>query len=107
MNEHVKFPFDLVVIDRTSSTPINRQLYSSLRASILEARLRPGFTLPPTRTFASQLGIGRNTVIAAYEQLEAEGYVQSSTGSGTWVAPWRAQLATESCSLQHGPSLSK
>src|SRR5258707_1296866 len=92
MNEHTKFPFDLVAIDPASATPIARQLYASFRSSILGGRLPAGCALPPTRALAKELGIGRNTVIAAYEQLLAEGYLLSRAGSGTWVAPLNGHL---------------
>ena len=79
------FPFDNVLIERGSSVPIQRQLYAILRSGILRGRLSSGSSLPPTRAFAKQLGIGRNTVIAAYDQLLAEGFVDARQGSGTWV----------------------
>ena len=79
------FPFDNVLIERGSSVPIQRQLYAILRSDILRGRLSSGSSLPPTRAFAKQLGIGRNTVIAAYDQLLAEGFVDARQGLGTWV----------------------
>ena len=81
------FPFDSVVIDRASPLPLQRQLYAILRADILKGRLANGFALPPTRALAKQLGIGRNTVIAVYDQLLAEGFVDARQGSGTFVTP--------------------
>ena len=78
------FPFDSVVIDRASPLSLQRQLYAILRADILKGRLANGFTLPPSRALAKQLGIGRNTVIAVYDQLLAEGFVDARQGSGTF-----------------------
>jgi GntR family transcriptional regulator/MocR family aminotransferase len=63
------------------------QVYESLRAAILEGRLAPGSRLPSTRTLASDIGVSRTTVLLAYDQLLAEGYTSSRTGSGTYVAP--------------------
>src|SRR4029079_17019449 len=57
-------------------------------------RLPAGCTLPPTRALAKQLGVGRNTVIAAYEQLLEEGYLLSRVGSGTCVAPLTGHLVS-------------
>src|SRR5581483_1570303 len=54
--------------------------------AILGGRLRPGARLPSTRALAVQLGIARNTVLAAFEQLTAEGYVERRVGAGTTVA---------------------
>jgi GntR family transcriptional regulator/MocR family aminotransferase len=65
--------------------PLHRQAYRALRAAILERRLAPGAKLPATRALARELGLSRNTVLAAYEQLVAEGYAQARTGSGTRV----------------------
>ena len=63
-----------------------RQVYGALRAEILARRLAPGTRLPATRELARELGVSRNTVIQAYEQLLDEGYAAARTGSGTYVA---------------------
>ena len=63
-----------------------RQLYDRLQSAILEGRLRAGAKLPSTRILARELAIARNTVMGAYEQLLAEGYLEGKTGSGTYVA---------------------
>lgn len=75
-----------IVLDRSSATPLFRQLYESLRTSILRGRLPSGTRLPSTRALAADLAIARNTVANAYEQLLAEGYVEGQVGSGTYVA---------------------
>jgi GntR family transcriptional regulator/MocR family aminotransferase len=62
-----------------------RQLYEGLRQSILDGRLAPGVRLPATRGLAEELGVSRNTVLNAYEQLLAEGYLEGKAGSGTYV----------------------
>ncbi|SNT27621.1 GntR family transcriptional regulator / MocR family aminotransferase [Asanoa hainanensis] len=61
-------------------------LERALRAAIRSGRLAPGSRLPATRTLALELGVARNTVAAAYDQLVAEGYLTARTGSGTTVA---------------------
>jgi GntR family transcriptional regulator/MocR family aminotransferase len=63
-----------------------RWLYESLRDAILEGRLRPGQRLPSTRDLARQLELARGTVVSAFEQLEAEGYVAGAVGAGTRVS---------------------
>jgi GntR family transcriptional regulator/MocR family aminotransferase len=55
-------------VTRTNDTPLFRQLYLQLRSAILSRRLRPGTKLPSTRELASQLGVSRSAVVAAYEQ---------------------------------------
>src|SRR3954464_5890899 len=72
---------------RESDTPLFRQLYLQLRAAILSRRLRPGTKLPSTRELAAQLGMSRSAVVAAYEQLLAEGYTTGRHGSGTYISP--------------------
>jgi GntR family transcriptional regulator / MocR family aminotransferase len=57
-----------------------------LRAAIREQRLAPGQRLPSTRALAYDLGVARGTVVEAYAQLEAEGYLTARHGAGTWVA---------------------
>jgi GntR family transcriptional regulator / MocR family aminotransferase len=57
-----------------------------LRAAIRAQRLAPGQRLPSTRTLAYDLGIARGTVVEAYAQLQAEGYLTARHGAGTWVA---------------------
>ena len=66
--------------------PLYRQLYEQLRALILQGRIGPGTRLPATRALAKDLGLARNTVSAAYEQLLAEGYLMGRQGSGTFVS---------------------
>lgn len=75
-----------ISIDRESSIPIYRQLDGALRRLILDGTLQSAQKLPSTRELANDLGVSRITVKSVYEQLVAEGYVQSKTGSGTFVA---------------------
>src|SRR5262249_41603438 len=65
---------------------LSREIYRQLRHSILDGRLRAGDRLPPTRDFARRLGVARNTVAVAYDQLWSEGLISSRTGSGTFVS---------------------
>jgi GntR family transcriptional regulator/MocR family aminotransferase len=73
-------------LDPAAPAPLYRQLYDALRDAILGGRLAPGARLPATRALAAQLGVSRNTVVNAFEQLLAEGYISGRTGSGTYVA---------------------
>ncbi|MBL8583830.1 MAG: PLP-dependent aminotransferase family protein [Rhizobiaceae bacterium] len=66
---------------------MHRQIYSALRRFVLDGRIPQHTVLPSTRTLAEDLKVGRNTVIAAYDQLMAEGFIEARAGSGTWVAP--------------------
>ncbi|MFC9288404.1 PLP-dependent aminotransferase family protein [Streptomyces sp. NPDC057052] len=61
-------------------------LERALRDAVRGGRLAPGTRLPATRRLAAEVGISRNTVKAAYDQLVAEGYLTARQGSGTRVA---------------------
>jgi GntR family transcriptional regulator/MocR family aminotransferase len=61
-------------------------VYQQLRAAILAGELPPGARLPATRDLAREAGVARVTVVQAYRQLEAEGFVASRVGAGTFVA---------------------
>lgn len=66
--------------------PLHARLYHALRDAVLDGRLAEGAPLPSSRALAAQLGIARNTVMAAYDQLTAEGFVEGRRGSATRVA---------------------
>jgi GntR family transcriptional regulator / MocR family aminotransferase len=62
------------------------QVNRALRNAILDGRLAPGLRLPSSRALARQLGLRRNAIIAAYEHLSSDGFVETRTGAGTYVA---------------------
>jgi GntR family transcriptional regulator/MocR family aminotransferase len=76
----------IVALDRRLSKPMHRQLYDGYREAILDGRLRPGQRLPSTRTLARDLAVSRIPVVTAFEQLAAEGYVESRVGAGSFVS---------------------
>ncbi|HEX6055251.1 MAG TPA: GntR family transcriptional regulator, partial [Intrasporangium sp.] len=61
------------------------RIYVALREAILDGRLARGDRVPATRDLAGQLGVARGTVTSAYDRLVAEGFLESRTGSGTFV----------------------
>lgn len=69
-----------------ANVPRHRRLYEAIRSAVLARRLPVGSKLPSTRDLAKDLGLSRNTVVTAFEQLLAEGYVSARTGSGTFIA---------------------
>jgi GntR family transcriptional regulator / MocR family aminotransferase len=73
-------------IDRSSSRPLHRQLYSAIKDAILSGRLRAGARLPSSRMLAASLGVSRFTVVTALELLHADGLTDSRGGSATLVA---------------------
>lgn len=78
-------PLALPPLRRDDAAALPVQLARLLRDAILAGRLAAGSRLPATRRLAGQMGVGRNTVLAAYEQLLAEGYVAARQGAGTVV----------------------
>jgi GntR family transcriptional regulator / MocR family aminotransferase len=74
------FPFTLDLAE-VRSGGLTRTLHRQLRAAILERRLPAGFALPSTRRLAEVLGVGRNTVVAAYDLLVAEGHARARAGA--------------------------
>ena len=75
-----------ISLDAASPTPLHQQLFLSLRQAILEGRLKPHTQLPSSRGLATELRISRNTVLTAYDQLTAEGYLTSRVGAGSYVS---------------------
>ena len=80
-------------LERASGTPLSRQIYMQVRAAVLSGALRAGTRVPSSRAMAERLGVARASVVSAYEQLLAEGYVESRTGSGTFISDEVAGLA--------------
>jgi GntR family transcriptional regulator/MocR family aminotransferase len=62
------------------------QIYRQLRQAILDGRVKAGDQLPSSRELAQRLSVARNTVVAVYERLLGEGYLESRSGSGTYVS---------------------
>ncbi|MEA2488849.1 MAG: GntR family transcriptional regulator / MocR family aminotransferase [Acidobacteriota bacterium] len=75
-----------MLLDLTTTGPLYRRIYDALRTQILRGELVAGAPLPGTRTLARDLGVSRIVVLAAFEQLAAEGYIESTVGSGSRVA---------------------
>ena len=73
-------------LERANGTPLFRQIYLQVRSAVLLGALGPGTRLPSSRTMAARLGTARASVVAAYEQLLTEGYVEARAGSGTFVS---------------------
>lgn len=65
--------------------PLYQQLYRSIRDAIVSRKLAPGSRLESTRSLARDARVSRNVAIGAYDQLTAEGYIESRQGAGTFV----------------------
>lgn len=73
-------------LDPASQNSLQEQLHAAIRAAILEGSLDHGERLPASRELAKRLGVARITVVNAYDQLVAEGYLETRRGAGTFVA---------------------
>lgn len=71
--------------DGRPSAPLFQQVYGRFRDRIIAGDMAPGDRLPASRALAEQLGVSRATVVAAYDQLNAEGFIQGRRGSGLYV----------------------
>lgn len=97
-------PALLLSLDRRADAPLYRQIYQGLQSAIADGRLAPAAALPSSRVLSEELGVSRNTVVLALDQLVAEGYVEGTARSGTRVkaVPVRASRVARS----RGPGLS-
>ncbi len=75
-----------IALSEASSLPLTRRLYRALRGWVQSGRLPGGARLPSSRRLARELGVGRNTVLEALDQLVAEGFLETRPGAGTYVA---------------------
>jgi GntR family transcriptional regulator / MocR family aminotransferase len=101
MTEPVLEPF---FPDRTSGENLAVQLARRLREAITSGALASGTRMLGTRQLAERLGLGRNTVALAYEQLTAEGYFETRVGAGTFVAASGAKRSPQArAQMQRAP----
>ena len=75
-----------VHVERVRGERLHRQVRHELLQLILGGRLRPAMRLPSSRAVAAELGVARNTVLLALDQLMSEGYLETRRGRGTYVA---------------------
>lgn len=97
-------PHDLQLsLQRHLKIPLGQQIREQLRNQILQGTLPAGMRLPSTRDIAQGHGVTRNTVIAAFEELLAEGLLVSRQGSGTFVNPEVTARSAGMPALQRAP----
>ncbi|MCR9125354.1 MAG: PLP-dependent aminotransferase family protein [Rhodobacteraceae bacterium] len=75
-------------LDTSAKASLQTQLVGEITTSITSGRLTPGTRLPGTRSLSQQLGVSRNTVLLAFSALEAEGFIESREGAGTFVSAY-------------------
>lgn len=76
----------LVAVNPDADEPLYVQIAQQMLAAVLDGRLHAGTALPGSRTLARELGVHRNTVLAAYDELYAQGWLRTAPARGTFVA---------------------
>ena len=84
-----------IIISNSSGEPIYEQIYSQIKASIMNGVLKEGDALPSMRVLAQQLRISVITTKRAYEELERDGFIESYTGRGSFVKKQNAEFLRE------------
>jgi GntR family transcriptional regulator len=82
-----------ISINVADGVPIYRQISNQIRYLAASGLLVPGEELPPIRTLALQLKVTPNTVVRAYDELEAAGVIRKRRGAGTYVSEGPSRLA--------------
>ena len=77
----------MIQLNYRDARPIYEQVRDGLRHLVVTGALQAGDKLPSVRALASSLAINPNTIQRAYESLEAEGYLYSVPGKGSFAAP--------------------
>ncbi|WP_296559010.1 PLP-dependent aminotransferase family protein [Rudaea sp.] len=85
----------MMYLELDGQGPRYAQLTRGLKQAILSGRVAAHSRLPATRVLARDLDLSRNTVLAAYEQLAAEGFIEGRVGSGCYVAAIGAMQAPQ------------
>ncbi|MEY4738580.1 MAG: hypothetical protein RL302_2899 [Pseudomonadota bacterium] len=101
---------EMARLSQQDNMPLHRQLYEAMRRAMLDGKLGAGDRLPSSRELTHDLGLSRNTVVAALNQLSVEGYLVSRIGSGTYVndnVPRASPRKTSGQAPRHQADLSK
>lgn len=111
-----------LTLETSAERSLQWRVYDRLRRDILGGRFRPGERLPSSRALARSLRLSRTTIVLAYEQLIAEGYLETRPASGTFVSSVlpdderarereseraRERLVPPALPLSHSPTLSR
>ncbi|MBP3921138.1 MAG: GntR family transcriptional regulator [Bacilli bacterium] len=84
-----------MIISNSSPIPIYEQIKNSIIEQIMNEELKENEAIPSIRNLAADIKISVMTIKKAYDELEAEGYIISRQGKGTFIAPKNTQLAKE------------
>jgi len=96
-------PFNLQLSSQESTEPLYRQITKAIQEAILSRRLNVGERLPSVRELSELLNVSRATVSRSYEDLVSQGFIETITGSGTFVCH---KAAAASLNKMHKPTVS-
>jgi len=82
----------LLKIDRVRSRPLYQQITDGIKALVDQGVIGFDQALPSTRNLATKLGVNRSTVVRAYEELQAFGYLKSTSGSYSIIQKRRKEV---------------
>ena len=84
-----------IIINNSSMVPIYEQIIDQIKSAIIRGELQPDTVLPSVRSLSKELKISALTVKKAYDNLEAEGFVVTVHGKGTFVSAANQQFLKE------------
>lgn len=85
-----------IIVANVSDQPLYQQIKDQIKAAILHNELKEGELLPSIRALANDLHVSVLTTRRVYEELEAEGFIITKAGKGSFVAPENLELLRES-----------
>ncbi len=89
-----------IIISNASRQPIYEQIYTQIKADIINDSLKEGEMLPSIRNLAKDLKVSVITTKRAYDELENGGYIYSVAGKGSYVAPKNVELLREASLIE-------
>lgn len=93
----------LIKVDKSTNTAIYLQITNAFIHNIRQGRLRKGLKLPGSRELATLLQVNRMTAVAAYDELEAQGWIEKQVRKGTFVTNDLPELAPKKLLPESGP----
>lgn len=86
MKRAAKIIVPFIAVERPAGETLEKRIQAALRCIITYGRVPGGTRLPSSRILAQVLGVSRNTILSAYEELASEGWLDARVGSGTRVS---------------------
>ena len=85
-----------IIVSNMSDQPLYQQIKDQIKAAVLQGELKGGELLPSIRALANDLHVSVLTTKRVYDELEAEGFVITKAGKGSFIAPENLELLRES-----------